>query len=161
MQEDPLLETAAAVRRGATRLGQRLRAERPERGEPLSRLSVLAHLSRRGPMTPGALAALERLQPQSLTRTLAGLERDGLVSRQADTGDRRRALLAITPAGREVLSADMRERDGWLAVAMAAELTPAEQVVLRLAGELMERLAASTPQFDAADQAASSSSSEA
>src|SRR5450755_636248 len=143
MQEEPLLETAASVRRGATRLGLRLRAERPERGEPLSRLSVLAHLSRHGAMTPGALAALERLQPQSLTRTLAGLERDGLASRRTDTGDRRRALLAITQAGREVLRQDMRERDGWLAVAMATELTPTEQVVLRLAGELMERLAAS------------------
>jgi DNA-binding MarR family transcriptional regulator len=141
MHDVDLLPTAASVRRGVTRLAQRLRAERPGQGEPLSRLSVLAHLSRRGPMSPGALAAADRVQPQSLTRTLAGLERDGLVSRQADAADRRRALLEITPGGREALRLDMRQRDGWLAQAMAGQLTPTEREVLRLAGELMERLA--------------------
>jgi hypothetical protein len=46
-----------------------------------------------------------------------------------------------TPQGQEVLRADMRQRDGWLALAMETHLTPAEQQLLRLAGELMERLA--------------------
>jgi hypothetical protein len=41
-----------------------------------------------------------------------------------------------------VLAADMQQRDGWLAAAMASELTPTECEILRLAGELMERLAA-------------------
>jgi DNA-binding MarR family transcriptional regulator len=136
----PSLEAAASVRRGALRLGQRLRAERPGHSEPLLRLSVLAHLSQRGAMTPGALAALERVQPQSLTRTLSGLEHDQLISRHADSGDRRRALLALTDAGQDVLRRDMRERDGWLAAAMA-DLTPTERAVLGLAADLMERLA--------------------
>src|ERR1700729_145774 len=70
-------EAATALRRGTTRLARRLRLERqqPRPAEPeLSNLalSVLAHLHRRGPATPGALAAADRLQPQPLTRTLAG-----------------------------------------------------------------------------------------
>jgi DNA-binding MarR family transcriptional regulator len=140
---DPLSDAASSLRRGVVRLGQRLRAERPGSSEPLLRLGVLAHLNRRGPMTPGELAALERLQPQSLTRTLTALEHDQLVIRRADPADRRRALLAITETGHGVLRADMRERDAWLTRAMADTLTPTEREVLRLAGDLMERLAES------------------
>ena len=140
MPDEQLPESAAVVRRGVSRLARRLRAERPEPGETLLRLGVLAHLHGRGPMTPGALAAAERLQPQSLSRTLTGLEHDGLVSRTADGQDRRRAVLAITAAGQEVLRRDFRQRDSWLALAMSG-LTPTEREVLRLAGELMDRLA--------------------
>jgi DNA-binding MarR family transcriptional regulator len=102
---------------------------------------VLGHLSRNGAMTPGALAGIDRLQPQSLTRTLAGLLADGLISRQPDPADRRRALLVLTAAGQDVLRSDMRARDRWLADAMAASLTGTECEVLRLAGDLMEQLA--------------------
>ena len=143
MSDDSLLQSAASVRRGVIRLGRRLQAERPEHSEPLLRLAVLGHLARDGALSPGTLAAVERLQPQSLTRTLYGLERDGLVSRQTDPVDRRRSLLALTEAGAEALRRDMRRRDGWLAKAMAEELNPTERELLRLAGQLMERLATS------------------
>ena len=152
------------VRRGATRLARRLRMERPDPARPApgtpdpgtpalnstelsppelsnQALGILAHLYRRGPMTPGALAAAERLQPQSLTRTLARLERQGLVALQPDDRDRRRSLLALTDAGHQALARDMRHRDGWLAGAMARQLTPAERDLLRIAAELMDRLA--------------------
>jgi DNA-binding MarR family transcriptional regulator len=146
--EDEVLQAATAVRRGATRLARRLRQERPPaphgRPEPSNLgLSVLAHLHRRGPMTPGALAEAERLQPQSLTRTLASLERQHLVIRQPDGRDHRRSLLALTETGARALTADMRQRDDWLAAAMARQFTRAERELLRLAGDLMERLAES------------------
>jgi DNA-binding MarR family transcriptional regulator len=139
--DDEVLRTATAVRQAATRLARRLRAERSDPAHPPLELGVLAHLYRRGPMTPGALAAAERLQPQSLTRTLASLQRQRLVARRPDDRDRRRSLLAITEAGRQALGADMRQRDGWLAAAMARRLTRAEQEVLRIASDLMDRLA--------------------
>jgi DNA-binding MarR family transcriptional regulator len=139
--DEEVLRTATAVRQAATRLARRLRAERSEPAHPPLELGVLAHLYRRGPMTPGAIAAAERLQPQSLTRTLASLERQHLVARQPDDRDRRRSLLAITEAGRQSLGADMRQRDAWLAAAMARRLTRAEQELLRIASDLIERLA--------------------
>ena len=141
VSDDDLLRTASAVRQGTTRLARRLRMERPEPRETLLELSVLAHLNRRGPMTPGALAAIERVQPQSLTRTLASLQRQRLVVRQPDGQDRRRSVLALTDTGRQALGRDMRQRDGWLAAAMARQLTGAERELLRIAGELMDRLA--------------------
>jgi DNA-binding MarR family transcriptional regulator len=130
-----------ALRRGALRLARRLQAERAPGALPLLKVSLLAHLHRRGPLHPGALAAAERLQPQSLTRTLAALERDGLIRRDLDPADGRRSVLTLTPAGAEILREEMRGGDRWLASNLAARCTPAERDLLRLAGELMEQLA--------------------
>jgi len=147
MIDEGLLTAATALRQGATRLARRLRIERPEPALTSLEMGILAHLNRRGPTTPGALAAAERVQPQSLTRTLASLERQNLAVRQPDDRDRRRSLLAITEAGRQGLARDMRGRDAWLARAMALRLTPAERELLRIAGELMDLLAdASEPE---------------
>jgi len=135
------MSAAIAVRRGVTGLGRRLRAERAGGDLTPAGLSVLAHLHRHGSMTPGQLAAADRIQPQSLTRTLASLEANGAVSRQPDPADGRRSLLAVTESGLAALRADMQQRDNWLAATMAAHLTKSEAELLRLAGELMERLA--------------------
>jgi len=139
--DEDLLTAATAVRQGTTRLARRLRIERREPAQTALEIGILGHLNRRGPATPGALAAAERVQPQSLTRTLASLERQNLAIRQPDDRDRRRSLLAITEAGRQALAGDLRRRDAWLARAMALRLTRAEQELLRIAGELMDRLA--------------------
>jgi DNA-binding MarR family transcriptional regulator len=137
------MRTAAlAVRRGVISLGRRLRMERsPGGGLTSLGLSVLGHLNRRGPLTPGDLAAADKVQPQSLTRTLANLEAARLVSRGPDPADGRRSVLAITQPGHDALRREMAQRDAWLATAMAAQLTSTEIELLRLAGDLMERLA--------------------
>ncbi len=132
---------AAGVRRGVLSLARRLRLTRDSASLTALELSVLGHLHRRGSLTPGDLAAAERLQPQTLTRALAGLESAGLLSRRPDPGDGRRSLLAITAAGQAALRIEMGQRDDWLAAAMAAELTSTEIELLRLAGGLLERLA--------------------
>ena len=141
MQDDEVLRAAMEVRQGVIRLSRRMRMERPETGEPLLGLTVLAHLHRRGPMTPGELATAERVQRQSLTRILASLAEQGLVTRHEHPDDGRRALIAITAEGRLTLSRDLRQRDAWLADAMASHLTPEERGLLRLAAHLMDRLA--------------------
>jgi DNA-binding MarR family transcriptional regulator len=144
MVETAGIEQAAGLRRGVTRLGRRLRLEGPESGIPLLQLGTLGLLGTQGPMTPGELAAAQRVQPQSLSRTLTALEAEGLAVRDVDTGDRRRSRLTITDDGRQLLHQDMARRDRWLAAALA-RLSPTEQHVLVLAGRLMEQLAESPP----------------
>jgi DNA-binding MarR family transcriptional regulator len=139
----PRVAAAAEVRRGVIGLARRLRLERNEAGLTALELSVLGHLHRSGPLTPGELATAERVQPQSLTRTLAALEEAGLASRQPDPADGRRSLLAITDHGQAGLRTEMEQRDNWLSAAMAAELTTTEVELLRLAGSLLERIAQS------------------
>jgi DNA-binding MarR family transcriptional regulator len=141
VEQTVALAAASSLRRGTMRLGKRLRMERPERGVTSAELSVLGLLHRRGAMSAGELAWAERVQPQSLTRTLAVLEDRGEICRRPDPGDRRRSVLSITQSGTEVLHTDVVQRDSWLAMAMAEQLSPAETQLLMMAGELMERLA--------------------
>jgi DNA-binding MarR family transcriptional regulator len=130
----------AKIRRGATRLARRMRLERPVESLSPTKLAVLAHVSRWGAATPGEIASAERLQPQSLTRVIAELEAEGLITRERDEHDRRQYLLDLTQAGLDALAADMRARDAWLDEALLAELTETERQVLYLAGTLMDRL---------------------
>jgi DNA-binding MarR family transcriptional regulator len=101
----------------------------------------LAELWRDGRMCAGDLADLLRVQPQSLTRTLASLEEDGLIVRRPDELDRRQAVIGITETGVLALSEDMQARERWLAKAIDIHLSPAERRLLADAAELMDRLA--------------------
>jgi DNA-binding MarR family transcriptional regulator len=137
----PSTELVAQIRRGSTRLARRLRLERPDDGLPLTKVAVLAHLNRWGAATPGEIAAAERLQPQSLTRVIADLETELMITRQRDERDGRQRVLEITAVGRLALAEDMDARDEWLARAIEEEgLTETERQVLYLAGALMDRL---------------------
>lgn len=140
VSDDQRFEAATRLRRGVTRLARRLRAERGQDALSANKISVLAHLLRGGPASPGAIAAAERQLPQSLTRVFAELEVDGLVTRSPSERDRRAALLDLTPAGHDALARDMLVRDRWLAGALAG-LSPAEIGILRQAAPLLERLA--------------------
>ncbi len=92
-------------------------------------------------MTASDLARLERLQPQSLTRIIADLGEQGLIHRKRDEVDRRQFLIEITEKGHGLLVGDARRQNAWLAQAMAERLTDAERKVLRIAADLLERLA--------------------
>ena len=132
--------TATILRRSVTQLARRLRRERGEHGLSSSTIAVLAHLARSPYLIASALAALQQVQPQSLTRLLAELERDGLIHRQPDETDRRQARISITASGRELLIRDARRQDAWLGAAISAGLTPEERDLLAIAARLMERL---------------------
>src|SRR5690242_12363879 len=74
------LELAHGVRMAVTRLARRLRNQRSDMSLTPSQLSALAALDKHGPLTPGALAEHEQVQPPSMTRVLAMLEDKGMVA---------------------------------------------------------------------------------
>ena len=65
------------------------------------------------------------------------------MARRPDPDDRRRAIVELTQQGHETLYTDRRRREGWLAQAIAEDLTPREQALLGDAVELLRRLAES------------------
>ncbi|OLB64629.1 MAG: hypothetical protein AUI10_10260 [Actinobacteria bacterium 13_2_20CM_2_72_6] len=139
---DTELRTAAReVRQSVVRLARRLRTQRQEHGVGNLGVSVLSQLHRHHALTPRALAQAERVTPQTLTRVLAALEERGLVLRRGDPSDGRQSLLELTAAGLDVLRRDSAMREEWLAAAMETELTPAELQIVRVAAELLDRLA--------------------
>jgi DNA-binding MarR family transcriptional regulator len=134
-------DTAHDLRLSMMRLVRRLRQDKDLGAPHLGKLAALGWLDRERPMTNAELAAAERVTPQTMARNTVELVAEGLVSRTDDPRDGRQVLLRISPAGREVLEADRRRRDTFLATAMAATLTPTEQELLRLAAGLLDRLA--------------------
>jgi DNA-binding MarR family transcriptional regulator len=124
-------------------LGHLVRRLRAEHRFPLSHGAVLGRLDREGPRSVSDLAVAERVRPQSMAQTVGDLEADGLVERRPDPGDRRRALVELTASGRTALEADRRHREGWLARAIAEDLSTDEQAVLERAVALLRRLAES------------------
>lgn len=135
-----LVSTASELR---IVLGQLVRRLRSEYTFPVAQASVLSRLDREGAQTTSALAAAERIRPQSMAQTLLELEGDGLISRRADDRDRRQILIELTGRGRDRLREDRRRREGWLAEAIATTLTADEQRTLIDALPLLRRLAQS------------------
>jgi DNA-binding MarR family transcriptional regulator len=124
-------------------LGQLVRRLRAEHRFPISQGAVLGRLDRQGPQSTSDLAAAERVRPQSMAQTLGDLEAEQLITRSADPNDGRRTLIDLSAAGRRELAADRLHREGWLARAIADELSDAEQEVLARAVELLQRLSES------------------
>ena len=104
-------------------LGQLLRRLRAEHQFPISQGTVLARLEREGPATTSALAAAERVRPQSMAQTIAELGAAGLVARSPDPTDGRQILIELTERGRTTLAEERARREGWLANAIESELT--------------------------------------
>jgi DNA-binding MarR family transcriptional regulator len=121
---------------------RRLRMERSSTEITDGQHSVLAALSKLGPLTPGHLADREHVQPPSMTRTVAALVAAGLVARGVHPTDLRQVLVTITSAGEQEVRETRRRRDAWLAQRLAG-LTLAERATLAEATEILQRIAAS------------------
>lgn len=118
------------------RLARQLRFRRPDSPVSLSQLSALATLAKEGPITPGALAARERVRPPSMTRVIASLVDLGFVNRIAHPDDRRQVLVSVSPAGMELIEAERRASREWLQQRLD-ELTADERATLLAAADLM------------------------
>jgi DNA-binding MarR family transcriptional regulator len=135
-------DLVAALRPAVLRLGRRLRYQKIDSTLTQSQQAALSSIARRGPLTPGELADIEKVQPPSMTRVVAALEAAGYVSRAPHPTDGRQVVVSITEAGRALLNATRRKRDEWLAPRIA-ELTEEERRILRAAAPILERIAAS------------------
>jgi DNA-binding MarR family transcriptional regulator len=132
---------ASQLRVSVVRLARRLRSEREPSNElSVGAISVLGVLIREGDLTIGQLAAHERVQPPSMTRTVNALADNGYVERRASAEDGRSVIVALADKGRETLLADRRRREAWLARRLK-DFTAEERDLLRRATPLIERLA--------------------
>ena len=142
MARDPDVEqVAAALRVSIGLLIRRLRQSPVVSELSLPETAALARLDRSGPNTSAELARVERISPQSMGATLAGLEARGLVARAADPQDGRRVILSLTEAGRDVLRDKRDARVQQLVQALASEFSGPELDQLMAVAPLIDRLA--------------------
>src|SRR5688572_24416816 len=132
-------DLASRLRVGVARLARRLRQEGAGEDATPSQLTALSTLYHRGPLTPGELAAIERVKPPSMTRIVGALEERGLVTREPSPDDGRVVRIVVSAQGRRAQEEYQKRRDEWLHRRLAG-LTGDERAVLAKAAELMERL---------------------
>ncbi|WP_124711232.1 MarR family transcriptional regulator [Gordonia insulae] len=128
-------ELALAV----VRLARRLRGRRVSKVVSLTQLSAMSTLHHEGPMTPGALALAERVQPPSMTRVIASLSDLGMVRREPHPTDGRQAIVTLAERGSEVITAELDAREEWLS-ARIEELTPEERATLSAVVPIIKKI---------------------
>ncbi len=141
MTDEELLQASADLRVALGRVIRRLRQGYVVGELTLPERSVLSRLDREGPATPGCLADLERVKPQAMGVTLAGLVERGLVERRKDDSDGRKVLMSVTETGVKLLTDRRSRTTEKMATALAEKFTAAEQRELIAAIPLIERLA--------------------
>jgi len=122
-------------------VGRVVRRLRAEPGPSVGRLAVLGRLDRDGPSSVSALAACERMRPQSMAQTVHDLETAGLVSRRPDPDDGRRAFVELTAAGLDLIQTTRARRETWLTEALERELDDGERAIVHEALVLLGRIA--------------------
>src|ERR1700746_1935673 len=110
-------EAADRLHSAAIHLLRRLRVRDRESGIGPAQLSALSVLVFGGPRSLGELADAEQVRPPTMSRIVSGLERTGLVKREA-TEDGRRVRLRATPKGIKILGEGRKRRVESLANAL-------------------------------------------
>jgi DNA-binding MarR family transcriptional regulator len=113
-------------------------------GITAARASALSVLVYGGATTLGELARRERVATPTMSRLIAAMVDEGLVTRTPVAGNRRAVTLQPTPRGRELMERGRSRRIARLSAELAA-LTADEIAALERANEVLARLAQARP----------------
>jgi DNA-binding MarR family transcriptional regulator len=138
MRTSSQVDLAVRLRLVIARTARRLRQQAGEELSP-SQAAALATIDRHGPLTPSELAVRERIQRPTATRLIARLEQTGFVDRTRDPDDRRSSVVALTPAGRELLVRVRTRKDAYLSRRLR-DLDADERATLDRAAAILERV---------------------
>ncbi|MEZ0356448.1 MarR family winged helix-turn-helix transcriptional regulator [Mycobacterium sp. SA01] len=138
--DESSIRAARELRVVFSRLRRRLRAVAADDDLTPSQTAVLLRLFKDGPSSTSQLAGAERVRPQSMAATVAGLDRHGLIDRTPDPDDGRRQLIGLTNVGRRRAESDRKVREEWLVRAMQDRYTENERQVINDALTLLGRL---------------------
>lgn len=137
---DETAELAGRLRLSITRLARQLRQTADSDLSP-TQASVLATVSKAGPLTLGELAELERVASPTITKVIALLHDKGLVEKITDPTDRRFVRVSLTPEGQALLERTRARKNAWLARQLK-DLPPDDLERLAAATEVLDHLTA-------------------
>ena len=108
--------------------------------------ALLMHLAQTGPMTLSEMAQHFDRALSTLSVKVTALEADGLLARQPDTDDGRKALIWLSPRGRQTLSQALDVLDTERLAMAAEQFDPAQRAqVLASLQAFIAVLTPSTP----------------
>jgi DNA-binding MarR family transcriptional regulator len=142
MARQPRLEEVAdRTHSAAIHLLRWIRRVDEETGLSPARPSALSVVVFAGPLTLGELAAAEQVTPPTMTRLVAALAADGLVSRDRHPDDARSVRIRATPKGAALLRRGRARRVDRLVNRMRA-LRPDEVRAMAIAADVIDRIVA-------------------
>jgi DNA-binding MarR family transcriptional regulator len=139
MNEQQTQALAGRLHCCATQLVRRARTRDSAAGLSAARLSALSATIAAGSVSLAELAAAEKVQPPTMSRLVDGMVRDGLLSRETNSTDRRSIRIRATAKGVELLSITGQVQMGQLASRLDGFADSEKRALLR-GVELMERL---------------------
>ncbi|GAB3402355.1 helix-turn-helix domain-containing protein [Schumannella luteola] len=132
------LEQANAFRAA---IGESVRAIRRTETTPDGQIEALGFLERDGPQSIATLARRRRVRHQTMSATVAELEKQGLATRSPDPADARGLLIAATPAGSAMIRELRVRRSTALHGAAHTVLSAEERAALVTATAALGKLA--------------------
>lgn len=140
-EETLALNTFIRLNRCAESLNHNLEAVMKQGNLSGSQFGVLEVLLHIGPLAQGEISKRLLKSSANLTQVLDNLEERGLITRTRPATDRRKLIIDLTPAGRELIMERMPVQVQAIVQALSA-LTPEEQATL---GTLCRKLGLQNP----------------
>ncbi|WP_042406201.1 MarR family winged helix-turn-helix transcriptional regulator [Streptacidiphilus carbonis] len=131
-----LTEAVTGLRRA---LRASIRTDYPWETLPIAQVEILQSLAESEPARAGELATRLRLAPNTVSGLISRLIAAGLVDRGTDAGDRRKASVQLTTAGRERLDSWQQAHERRIGAALDA-LDPEQRRALGAALPAMASL---------------------
>jgi DNA-binding MarR family transcriptional regulator len=132
----PLDDIASRFGKLFFRMHRLLDRRMAECGASFAKLKFLMYLEKEGPSRATDIADLLGLAPRTVTEALDGLERDGLVRRDPDPGDRRAKRVSVTADGKDAIAATEPVRrllvDRIFGVLSASDCAALDRILTRL-----------------------------
>jgi DNA-binding MarR family transcriptional regulator len=138
-EQSPVSHLAQRLHAVSIRLLRRARREDAAMGLPPGQASALSVLVFGGPKTLSELAAIEQVQPPTMTRMVDALEHLRLLKREQDAIDRRKFRVAATPAGVRLMHQGRERRVAALAETLSG-LDRDQRATLEKALGILEQL---------------------
>lgn len=139
---DSALQVAIDLRAVVARLLRQFREAGADSAITPSQASALSRLGKGGVSTVSALAAAEKVRPQSMAATVEALESAGFVTRSQDPNDGRRQIVDLTDAGWARLEGQKEAGAAWLEETLASHVSAEELRTVAAATAILERVLA-------------------
>jgi DNA-binding MarR family transcriptional regulator len=133
---DAVTRLADELHSAAIHLLRRVRRDDESVGLSAARLSALSVVVFGGPIRISALARAEQVRTASMTPLVAALERDGLITREADPAVARAVILRATPKGAKLMAEGRARRVANLASELR-DLNTADRKTLQRAARIL------------------------
>lgn len=137
-----VFELASALRGAVSDLHKRLRKQAYSAGGlSVTETMTLSYLFREGTLSPSELAEINKIKKQSMSQVLAHLEELKLIRRVVSKEDKRKMVISLSVAGKNMIEKTRYERDEWLAKSIGARLGEADIKALAAVVPLIQQIA--------------------